>query len=125
MRLSSATLGLLATVAFVAASAVAAEAEAPLTLEQTIALDNVSGRIDHMAIDVAGKRLFVAELGNGTVEVVDLQAGKVAGRISNLSEPQGVAYLPDQDLIAVASAGDGSVLSRRRHETRENDCPRR
>ena len=109
MRLSSATLGLIATVAFVAASAVAAEAEAPLALEQTIALDNVSGRIDHMAIDVAGKRLFVAELGNGTVDVIDLQAGRVAGRISNLSEPQGVAYIPDQDLIAVASAGDGSV----------------
>jgi DNA-binding beta-propeller fold protein YncE len=62
-----------------------------------------------MALDVAGKRLFVAELGNGTVDVIDLQAGKVAGRISNLSEPQGVAYIPDQDLIVVANAGDGSV----------------
>jgi hypothetical protein len=80
-----------------------------LALEQTIALDNVSGRIDHMALDVAGKRLLVAELGNGTVDVIDLQAGKAAGRISNLSEPQGVAYIPDQDLIVVASAGDGSV----------------
>jgi DNA-binding beta-propeller fold protein YncE len=109
MRLSSATVGLIAAVAFGHASAAATEAEAPLALEQTIALDNVSGRIDHMAIDVAGKRLFIAELGNGTVDVIDLQAGKVTGRISNLSEPQGVAYVPDQDLIIVASAGDGSV----------------
>ena len=57
----------------------------------------------------AGKRLFVAELGNGTVDVVDLQAGKSVGRVSNLREPQGVAYILEQDLIVVASAGDGSV----------------
>jgi DNA-binding beta-propeller fold protein YncE len=87
----------------------AAKAGPPLVLEQTIPLDHVSGRIDHMAIDVAGKRLFVAELGNGSVDVVDLQAGKVVKRISGLKEPQGVAYIADQDLIVVASAGDGSV----------------
>ena len=94
---------------FAFGSAAAAEANAPLTLEQTIVLDNVSGRIDHMAVDAAGKRLFVAELGNGTVDVVDLQTGKSVGRIVNLREPQGVAYIAEQDLIAVASAGDGSV----------------
>jgi DNA-binding beta-propeller fold protein YncE len=102
-------LGTITSVAVITALSVAAKAEAPLTLEETIALDNVSGRIDHMALDIAGKRLFVAELGNGTVDVIDLQAGKVVGRIINLSEPQGVAYIPDQDLIVVASAGDGSV----------------
>jgi DNA-binding beta-propeller fold protein YncE len=86
-----------------------AEAETPLTLEQIIPLDGVSGRIDHMAIDAAGKRLFVAELGNGSIDVIDLQAGKAIKRISNLREPQGVAYIPDQDLIVVAGGGDGSV----------------
>jgi hypothetical protein len=55
----------------IAVSAGASGAEAPLILDQTIALDDVSGRIDHMAIDPDGKRLFVAELGNGTVDVVD------------------------------------------------------
>ena len=109
MRLSSAALALLAAIAFVRAAPNAAQAEAPLILEQTIALDSVSGRIDHMAIGAAGKRLFVAELGYGAVDVVDLQAGKAVRRISNLREPQGVAYIPDQDLIVVASAGDGSV----------------
>ena len=87
----------------------AADAEAPLMLERTIVLDNVSGRIDHMALDAAGKRLFVAELGNGTVDIVDLQAGKAVSRIGSLREPQGVAYVADEDLIVVACAGDGSV----------------
>ena len=48
---------------------------APLRLVQTIPMPNVKGRFDHMDVDVKGKRLFVAGLENGSVEVVDLQAG--------------------------------------------------
>src|SRR5207245_11551252 len=55
------------------------------------------------------QRLFVAELGNNSLGVVDLAAGKVLRRISGLSEPQGVAYVPFADSVYVANAGDGSV----------------
>jgi YVTN family beta-propeller protein len=109
MRASSVALAFLATGGMTAGATYTAAAGPPLVLERTIPLDNVSGRIDHMAVDVAGKRVFVAELGNNTVDVVDLQAGKVAERINGLKEPQGVAYVPDQDLIVVANAGDGTV----------------
>jgi DNA-binding beta-propeller fold protein YncE len=81
----------------------------PLVLERTIPLTDVSGRIDHMAIDPGRNRLFVAELGNGTVDVIDLPAGRAVHRIDGLKEPQGVGYAAGQDLVAVASAGDGSV----------------
>lgn len=87
----------------------AAEPAAPLVLERTIALKGVSGRIDHLAVDLGRKRLFVAELGNGTVDVIDLAARAVIHRIEGLKEPQGVAYAPGADVLAVASAGDGSV----------------
>lgn len=90
-------------------SARSAEANPPLVLERTIPLDGVAGRIDHMAVDLGRKRLLVAELGNGSVDVVDLASGKAVHRITGLKEPQGIAYLPSLDLIAVASAGDGSV----------------
>jgi DNA-binding beta-propeller fold protein YncE len=109
VRIANIAFGLIAAIGLAIGSADAAKAGPPLILQQTIPLENVSGRIDHMAVDVAGKRLFVAELGNGSVDVVDLQAGKAVKRISGLKEPQGVAYLPDLDLIVVASAGDGSV----------------
>ncbi|MGH9552623.1 MAG: hypothetical protein ACRD3W_24805, partial [Terriglobales bacterium] len=46
--------------------------EPELRLDAKIPLGNVSGRIDHMAIDLNRQRLFVAELGNNTVGVVDL-----------------------------------------------------
>ena len=87
----------------------AAEVPAPLVLERTIALKGVTGRIDHLAVDLARKRLFVAELGNGTVDVIDLASGAVIHRIEGLKEPQGLAYAPAADILAVASAGDGSV----------------
>jgi DNA-binding beta-propeller fold protein YncE len=84
-------------------------ASPPLILEATIPLGQVSGRIDHLGIDVKRQRLFVAELGNNSLGVVDLAAGKVLRRITGLSEPQGVAYVPFADSVLVANAGDGSV----------------
>jgi DNA-binding beta-propeller fold protein YncE len=38
-----------------------------------------------------------------------MAAGKVLRRIADLSEPQGVAYIPFADSVFVANAGDGSV----------------
>ena len=67
-----------------------AEEAGPLRLIQTIPLRNVEGRIDHMAVDLKGERLFIAALGNNTVEIVDLRAGKHTGTIGGLHEPQGV-----------------------------------
>jgi DNA-binding beta-propeller fold protein YncE len=87
-----------------------AQAESPpLILEAKIPLGPVSGRIDHLGIDLKRKRLLVAELGNNSLGVVDLAAGKVPTRIAGLAEPQGVAYVPSSDSVFVANAGDGSV----------------
>ena len=58
-----------------------AKPSSSLTLVQKIPLLNVKGRIDHMAIDLQGRRLFVAALGNDTMEVVDLKAGRRARAI--------------------------------------------
>ncbi|TMJ70505.1 MAG: hypothetical protein E6G83_01090 [Alphaproteobacteria bacterium] len=91
------------------ATVVAQTAGAPLVLEAEIPLGDVSGRIDHLSIDVKRQRLFVAELGNNSLGVIDLAAGKVLRRIDGLSEPQGVAYVLFTDSVFVANAGDGSV----------------
>src|SRR5437764_1284549 len=81
----------------------------PLVLEAKIPLGDVRGRIDHLGIDLKRQRLFVAELGNNSLGVVDLAAGKVLRTIAGLSEPQGVAYVPATDSVYVANGGDGSV----------------
>ena len=90
-------------------AALSAQPDAPLVLEATIALPDVSGRIDHMAVDLKRGHLFVAELGNNSVDVVDLSAGSVLHRIGGLSEPQGIGFSEKSDLIFVANAGDGTV----------------
>lgn len=79
----------------------------PLSEVQVIPLPSVERRIDHFAVDPAGKRLFVAALGNGTLEVLDLGAGKRITTLRGLKEPQGVAYLPLLHRIVVAMRGGG------------------
>lgn len=86
----------------------ATDVQSPLSLERTIPLPATRGRIDHLAIDPAGAQLFVAEVANGTVDIVDLKAGKVAYRIAGLKGPQGVAWLPKSKQLVVACQ-DGSV----------------
>src|ERR1700674_3613309 len=81
----------------------------PLRLVQTIPLPSVKGRIDHMDVDVKGKRLFVAGLENGTLEVVDLKEGKLTRSIPGFKAPQGIAYLPSLNKVFVASNDDGMV----------------
>src|SRR5215471_4462855 len=80
-----------------------------LQIEAKIPIGNVSGRIDHMAIDLARQRLFVAELGNNSVGIIDLNGRRTLRTIEGMKEPQGVAYLPALDTLYVANGGDGSV----------------
>ena len=108
--LRTALTALASFVMLVNAAAPARSADAsPLQLETKIALGDVRGRIDHMAIDLKRQRLFVAELGNDSVGIVDLASRKLIHRIPGLKEPQGVGYEPSTDMLYVANAGDGSV----------------
>jgi len=87
----------------------AASDQPALRQVQTIPLPGVQGRIDHLAVDVAGQKLFVAALGNDTVEVIDLKKGERIRSLAGFKEPQGLAYLPDTNTVAVANGGDGTV----------------
>ena len=83
----------------------------PLTLARAIELPHVEGRIDHLALDSTGERLFVAALGNNTIEVVDVKNGTHLKSLPGFREPQGIASLPDAQLIAVANGqGEGVQL---------------
>ena len=48
-------------------------ASEPLKLETTISMSDVQGRIDHLSVDLNNQRLFVAALGNNSVEVLDIK----------------------------------------------------
>jgi DNA-binding beta-propeller fold protein YncE len=83
-------------------------AQSPLSLVGTIELPNVEGRIDHLAVDADAQRLYVAALGNNTVEVLDLKKGAHLESVRGFREPQGIAVAPDAKVVAIANGqGDG------------------
>lgn len=94
---------------FVLLFAVAARlgAEDPITLDKTIPMPGVEGRIDHFSLDPDHDRLFVAALGCNKVEVISLADGKVLREIEGQNEAQGVQVVPGTELIAVACGQDG------------------
>jgi DNA-binding beta-propeller fold protein YncE len=81
----------------------------PLQLEEQIPVPSVAGRIDHFSADAKRKRLFVSALGNNSLEVIDVFAGRVVHSIKGLAQPQGPLYVPTVDKLYVANAEDGKV----------------
>src|SRR6202051_1885898 len=97
-------------VAVLCAIAHAGEREAPPVREvQEIPLPGVQGRIDHFTIDAKRKRVIFSGLGNNTVQVVDVFAGRMIHQIDGLAEPQGTLYLAEWDKLFVANSANGRV----------------
>jgi YVTN family beta-propeller protein len=84
-------------------------ATSPLELTGKIPLPSVAGRVDHLAADLHHGRLFIAALGNNSVEVLDVRTNSLMASISGVLEPQGIAYVHAANRLFVASGGDGSV----------------
>src|SRR5258707_2716239 len=81
-------------------------AQQPLRLVQTIPMPNVKGRLDHMEVDVKGKRLFVAGLENGSLDVVDLKSANWIHSIPGFKKTQGALYVQELDKLFVANGED-------------------
>ena len=100
-------LALTIVIAAVGNHLTAAEPGAELQLKQTISLPGVEGRIDHLALDAAGERLFVCALGNNTAEVLDLRKGERVHSISGLGAPQGLVHVPELNRLFIANDKGG------------------
>lgn len=100
----------LAIAALVAVGAAQSD-RAALSFVRAIDLPGVEGRIDHLAYDPSTHRLFVAALGNGSLEVLDAAAGVHLRSLPGFHEPQGVAVVPDAKSVVVAEGqGDGAEI---------------
>ena len=74
-----------------------------------VPLPNVSGRFDHLAFDADHQRLFVAALGNDTVEVIDTAKNVHLRSLPGFHEPQGIAMVADASAVAVANGDTGTL----------------
>jgi len=82
----------------------------PLERVQTIALKGPAGGLDHLALDARRGRLFVANTAGGSLDVVDLKAGKLLKQILGQGRIRGIAYAPDLDQVLVGN-GTGGVFN--------------
>jgi DNA-binding beta-propeller fold protein YncE len=96
----------LALAAFLVAQAQGADTGS-LELVQTIVLKGKAGKLDHLALDGKRERLFLANTANGTLDVVDLKAGKLLKQVAGQTGIQGVAYAADLDRVFVGLGSGG------------------
>ena len=88
---------------FLNAGPIAAADADSLVLTQTIPLMGVPGKLDHLAVDSRGQRLFVANKPNNTLDIVDLKAAKLVKQIPDQGKVSGVTYAEDLDMIYVGN----------------------
>ena len=86
----------------------------PLVIAQTISVPNVQGGFNHMSVDAARQRLFVAAPTNKTLEVIDLYSGKPLPGLEG-EKPAAALYAPEFDQLYVTrgqgvSIYDGKTL---------------
>jgi len=83
-----------------------AQTEPPAKLIGYITLPDLEGWMDHMAVDVKTKRLFVPAEQKKAMEIVDLAAGKVIHTITGFDgAPRKTVYLADANQIWVDDGG--------------------
>lgn len=86
-----------------------ASREAPLKLLQSVVLPGISGDFDHFAVDLRGRRLFLAGEDHKTVEVLSLTTGKSVRSLTGFGTPHSILYLPEKDELHVTDGGDGTI----------------
>jgi DNA-binding beta-propeller fold protein YncE len=87
-----------------------AQTGTPFLLQRSIPLPGVAGKFDHFAIDIPGRRLFVAATGNHSVEVIDLATAKILQSIGGLGKPHGLAWVEATGSLYVADGSLGELL---------------
>jgi DNA-binding beta-propeller fold protein YncE len=85
------------------------QATPPLTKQGTTALPVDTGKFDHFAFDLSTSRLFIAATGNHSVEVLDLDAGKVTESLTGIGKPHGLAWVPATGLLYAADGAQGEL----------------
>lgn len=110
MNTAPGAVGWLATgVAVLSCVGIHAQRSPALRQIAAVRLPVVKGRFDHFAFDPTRHRLFVAALGNNTVEVLDTSAISHLTSLDGFHEPQGVAYVPELGAVAIANGDTGTL----------------
>ncbi len=98
-------------VVFAAASTTGSAPPSPaLVLQGRTELPGYSGDFDHLAVDLSGKRLFLAAEDHGTLEVFDLDSGRHLRTVAGFETPHSIFLLPSVHRILVTDGSESIKL---------------
>jgi DNA-binding beta-propeller fold protein YncE len=86
-----------------------AQTSTRLVLNRIIPLPGLNTKFDHLAIDEAGSRLFIAATTVHAVEVVDLKTDKIQQSITGLGKPHGLAWVAATGSLYVSDGALGEL----------------
>jgi DNA-binding beta-propeller fold protein YncE len=97
--------------AWIGAVAGCGGSKAPLPLEvvSDLPLPGGATRMDYIAVDPAGHRVYLAHMGDGAVVAVDTAARKVLAVAEGIPRVRGVLSVPELGRVYAAGAGSGEV----------------
>lgn len=95
-------------ISLIACNAQSQTGQLPLVGE--IKMPGVHGRMDHLTYDSIRQILYIAALGNNTVEVADLHNMKLLDPIRGFDEPQGICFIQGLDRCVITNGGNGEVV---------------
>ena len=83
----------------------------PLRVVRDVRLPGGTTRLDYQDLDPATHRLYVAHLGDSTVQVLDTSTLDVVATIEGLDEVHGLRLAPDLDRLYASATGSDEVAT--------------
>lgn len=97
--------------ALIVTSAGGGTTQFPWTRVRDVPLPGRSTRFDYQSIDAPGHRLYVAHLGDSSVDVVDLDTFAVVAHVPDLSEVHGVLAVPELGRVFASATGTNELVT--------------
>jgi DNA-binding beta-propeller fold protein YncE len=81
----------------------------PLNPVADVPLPGHASRFDYQAVDAAGRRLYIAHLGDSSLLAFDLDGQRVVQEVPGLPSVHGVVVAPDRHLVFATATGDRTL----------------
>jgi DNA-binding beta-propeller fold protein YncE len=83
----------------------------PLTHVRDVSLPGHPTRFDYQTVDTAGRRLYIAHLGDSTLDTIDLDSLRVVASVPEISEIHGVAVAPNLGRVFATATGTNELVT--------------
>jgi DNA-binding beta-propeller fold protein YncE len=83
----------------------------PLALVRDVPLPGGTTRFDYASVDTKGRKLYVAHLGDSTLDVVDLDTLHVVAVVPRIADVHGVALAADRGRVYATATGDNELVT--------------